>query len=509
MKVYILLSFLGFWGTVSAQDEEFPKACSRENRDCSCKDVSYEICHTPPAAQELHVGSLEECIQNCDLFGSFDQCNYLLYWETGPDENCKLIADTTLEQYLDACRVFGQPLRNANNQCVSGYFSDTCALVGCSDTTCHTCNTVDDGCGLYSQTECEKFGSPGETSENIPSFEKCLSLCSIQQQSNPFTYVVYDKEQQECICYPDGLRGCQITAVPFGMTVDDAERCDGCETDADCPVARPICSVVTGRCVECEENADCTDSSKPFCDLDANICKPDDCELCCESDDDCADPTHCDTVDHLCKPECTADTDCADTDYCKCHDGSDHGNTCPAEDGGSCVVGCRDPGMECDGSGKKCAGDHTCREDGEASLTKLFLETRDCAGCSSLKADPSGATLLMTTANPTGAENCTTNILDNSTTTDYAIGVKAVFDDDDDLSECFMANLDALAKFEVTWTGAGTWTPEKFILERREEMAWPYCCFNDAGVSVSDGETKEFTCVESSYNTYGMECEQA
>ena len=82
MKLYNVLSFLVrkrdfllhipkhdffnqvFCSSVSAQAMQ---ACSSENRDCSCKDVSYEICHTPPVSQELHVADLEECIQNCDV----------------------------------------------------------------------------------------------------------------------------------------------------------------------------------------------------------------------------------------------------------------------------------------------------------------------------------------------------------------------------------------------------------------------------------------------------------
>ena len=53
------------------------------------------------------------------LFGSFGQCNYLLFWSSGPDENCKLIADTTLDQYVAACGVVGQPLRDADGSCMA------------------------------------------------------------------------------------------------------------------------------------------------------------------------------------------------------------------------------------------------------------------------------------------------------------------------------------------------------------------------------------------------------
>merc|ERR1711970_1482256 len=50
--------------------------------DLGCNDFSYNLCHDPPADQELHVGSREECIQNCDLFGSFGKCDYLLWYGT-------------------------------------------------------------------------------------------------------------------------------------------------------------------------------------------------------------------------------------------------------------------------------------------------------------------------------------------------------------------------------------------------------------------------------------------
>merc|ERR1712212_579079 len=294
MKLYCSLFLLTL--LLVGGDGQVMQACSADKSDCSCKDITYSICHTPPASQELHVGSLEECIQNCDLFGSFGQCNYLLYWSSGPDENCKLIADTTIDQYLTACGVVGQPLRDAYGSCMASAASGSCSLFNCG-TECHMCDS-NDLCGLYTKTECEKLGSPGETSVNIPNFQTCLSLCTGQQQSNPFTYVTYDQESQECICYPDGLNQCTITAVPYGNT-------------------------------------------------------------------------------------------------------------------------------------------------------------------------------------------------------DYAAGVDAAFTDDTSLSDCFQFGLSSkVTEFKVTWTGSGTWTPEKFALERRFGEDWPYCCNNTEGLTLSDGQEQIFTCEE-------------
>ena len=64
------------------------------------------------------------------LFGSFDQCDYLLYFETGPDENCKIISgpgtpEEEMALYLNACSVVGQPmtttgLKPTGEDCIEG-----------------------------------------------------------------------------------------------------------------------------------------------------------------------------------------------------------------------------------------------------------------------------------------------------------------------------------------------------------------------------------------------------
>jgi len=96
--------------------------------DFGCDDYSYNLCHDPPATQELHVGNLEECIQNCDLFASFDQCDYLMYYgDNGPDENCKIISgpdapEVEMAKYLSACGLIGQGITtdgNIDGQCVA------------------------------------------------------------------------------------------------------------------------------------------------------------------------------------------------------------------------------------------------------------------------------------------------------------------------------------------------------------------------------------------------------
>merc|ERR1712013_21183 len=157
--------------------------------ELGCGDYSYNICHDPPANQELHVGSLEECIQNCDLFATFDQCDYLLYWETGPDENCKIIsgpgsAKEEMDKYLNACGVIGQPITNdgtTGGTCIEGP-NNECAAT-------------------------------------------CLTYCTLNQQSNPWQYVAYDQESKECICYEKPDHTCSVQVVIQGMTIEEANAC--------------------------------------------------------------------------------------------------------------------------------------------------------------------------------------------------------------------------------------------------------------------------------------------
>merc|ERR1739838_25150 len=200
-----------------------------------CEDYYFSECHDPPAQQELHVGSLEECIQNCELFGSFGQCDYLLYFKSGPDENCKIISgpgepDDEMNKYLDACRVAGQPMQNTAGDCLPTpppYSPDfpkgECSALVCTDDTCADCTA--DKCADYKGSNCLKLGEDGETTDNIPDYKTCLTFCTGQIEANKFTFLTYDKESKKCICYIDDTSACSIEVVKYGMTIDQVNTC--------------------------------------------------------------------------------------------------------------------------------------------------------------------------------------------------------------------------------------------------------------------------------------------
>merc|ERR1712098_984817 len=169
--------------------------------DFGCGDYSYNLCHDPPANQELHVGSLAECIQNCDLFATFGQCDYLLYWEpgSGPDENCKIISGPgtntdEMAKYLGQCGVIGQPMTDNGDQ------GGNCIWSG------------DNVCPAVCGNKCQDYTT-------------CFQFCRLQMTSNPWTYFAYNQESKECICYEQAKHTCSMTVVLQGKTVDDVNTC--------------------------------------------------------------------------------------------------------------------------------------------------------------------------------------------------------------------------------------------------------------------------------------------
>eukprot|EP00091_Calanus_sinicus_P012621 TRINITY_DN282_c0_g1_i6.p1 TRINITY_DN282_c0_g1~~TRINITY_DN282_c0_g1_i6.p1 ORF type:complete len:132 (-),score=30.37 TRINITY_DN282_c0_g1_i6:70-465(-) len=125
--------------------------------------------------------------------------------------------------YLNACSVTGQPMTSTGDNtgsCIEGP-EDECAAT-CKD-PCQDCTA--DPCSGYKGAQCLKNGSPGETGDKGLPYAACLTFCTLQMSSNPWSYMTYDKEQQECICYDDPTFTCSIQVVKFGMTIDEANAC--------------------------------------------------------------------------------------------------------------------------------------------------------------------------------------------------------------------------------------------------------------------------------------------
>jgi len=465
---------------------------SCHDHDCTCTDVAGGVCTTPGAASAIHVGTLEECIENCDLFGPFGMCDWLMWYppELNPnvDENCRLIINTveSMESYLSTCRYLGQPLFYKPALNVDGILDGECMPNGlegigtgtCSPAckgaggACHDCSGTN--CAGIAQAECTFVDDPTGESEPLTSYFLCHASCSLKaQQGNPgdynnFAFLKYDKESQQCTCEHEGNFQCKVQIVKFGISGDGMNKC-----------------AIVEDPTECSSDADCPDPSKPKCDQGSGEC------VQCLSDSDCPnpadDPTEglCDIGPNICTDGCREDADCDAQDYCKKESDND--------EIGSCTLGCRNPGTPC-GSGGTCSGNHLCEVGGSVYMKSIEVHTASCVGCNTKELG--GANIFVKAIIPsTGHEgSCSTRILDVPDRDDYPNGGgNVVFDKPETLDACYLFHSENdVTEFSVTWTGPGTWVPDTFIIDWNDNT--PRCCVNLDSTSLTDGSAASFAC---------------
>jgi hypothetical protein len=462
------------------------------DHECTCQDVSGGVCTQPGAASEIHVGTIEECIENCDLFNSFGMCDWIMFYPSaqnpGVDENCRMIIDATesMEDYLGTCRYVGQPLFHKptlggdgviTGECmpnaIEGVGTGTCAPVPMCSGNCHGCSGTN--CAGYAEADCTFTDDPNGESQAITSYDACFAFCSLNAQTgapdvNNFAYLKFDKESQICNCETKGHKQCTIQIVKHGVTADDIATCSDDGPDP------------TG----CTSDADCLDASQPKCDAASGVC------VQCISDSDCpnpaGDPTEnlCSLVSHTCMTGCRTDEDCESQDYCKKASHND--------EIGSCTLGCRNPGQPCTLEPGTCSGTHTCEEGGSVYINGLEVYTASCVGCSSRELAGASITLTAVVPGATGEGTCSTSVLDVPSRTDYPSGGgNVVFDQPETLDTCYLFHSEnEVTSFSVSWSGLGTWTPDKFIINWHENT--PRCCQNTGGTTLTDGVSASFSC---------------
>jgi len=199
--------------------------CNPLMHDCSCGDKSFDQCNEPNPAVSLHVTDLNECILNCDLFATFGQCDWLVFFNHGPDENCHLHAQgETMEEYLYTCNTVGQPTRYKDGQCMTSWEQVCKNAVFCGD-GCKPCDKLDK-CNKYHQTDCTlKTEYVAATELDEITMNGCTGACIAQSISNPSTYFTWDKAAEACKCYNGGTRDCVKEVVMAGFSHADVVSC--------------------------------------------------------------------------------------------------------------------------------------------------------------------------------------------------------------------------------------------------------------------------------------------
>jgi len=183
-----------------------------ETDDCSCGDWYYDECgiHTP--SQSLHVGGVQECFDNCQLFGSFGQCNFFTFdINHGGHDNCNLYASNA-KAFLESCSVYGQPLYDSD-----GYqLMESCgrAQLGCRE--CQNYKATP--CGGFRSLDCLLTQAPIHHFEDVSPKQECANLCRTESGAR---YSLYDSEALYCECYDSGTRECARVMVELEIgTVD-------------------------------------------------------------------------------------------------------------------------------------------------------------------------------------------------------------------------------------------------------------------------------------------------
>jgi len=399
------------------------------NGDCSCTDKAYRNCIPPEARNEVHTNSRDECIDQCILFNSFGDCEYIMYYgESGPDENCKMIAGTeSMEEYLLTCNQIAQPTRRANGQCLSENDIlcglDQCTVTG-APAGCETCvQTPPDPCLGYQTTECSITAELVSTIKSSPNFEACASQCTIGSVSEPNTYFNYDRETQECSCYFKGNRRCNVEVIAAGFLTADINKCKNSG-----PGPTPTTTPPPG----------------------------------CSSDADCSAPLLCDGASSTCVDGCRDHNDCDSDEYCTCNDL----DLTPCPDPmtpGTCQTGCRDQGDSCDGGSGSC-NNHVCSTDGDPQIASIEVTTTSCVGCGS----DDGAVLSITTSI---GVTCRTLELSADYTDSNPDGFSGPI-----LGGCNKWASGDAATVGIEWPHAGTWVPDQVKIVWNTEFVGPFCC---------------------------------
>merc|ERR1712179_344343 len=217
--------FLNLLGAALALDHA---NCDVDNNDCSCADKAYDQCAEPNPTVSIHVGDLQECILNCD-FATFQQCDWLVYYNRGPDENCLLFAQgETMQQYLDTCNTMGQPTRHPDGDCMTDS-PLVCAGPGAGITCNEGCRACDRGdrCNVnYHQSACTMQAEYVTATElDSLTVEGCTAACIAQSVSTDATYFTWDRSAQACKCYNGGNRECVKEVVMAGFSHSDVLAC--------------------------------------------------------------------------------------------------------------------------------------------------------------------------------------------------------------------------------------------------------------------------------------------
>merc|ERR1712233_28132 len=174
LKALLILAAIGL-----VFSENSHCSANNANRDCTCGDKAFFDCIEPVTDDQIHTADFEECKFQCDLFASFGACDWFLFVNSGPDENCHLFGPgkESMADYLSSCNLQGQPTRRADDTCImdpnsaaGGVICDPAA--GKCPQGCSACDNADK-CSGYVETGCSMTDPGTQQVITLPVFEGC------------------------------------------------------------------------------------------------------------------------------------------------------------------------------------------------------------------------------------------------------------------------------------------------------------------------------------------------
>jgi hypothetical protein len=177
--------------------------------------------------QWLHCCSLRIHPQ---LFHGFGQCDWLAYYNYGPDENCHMFVNDgeTMETYFSTCTTIGQPTRNVGGACMTDEVSScegAAAALVCPN-GCQACAMSDICNANYHQSECTVEATGQDVTDlNDVTYGGCTSACLLNSISDVVTYFTWQTIEEVCTCYDGGQRNCQLEVVKQGFTEAEVIGC--------------------------------------------------------------------------------------------------------------------------------------------------------------------------------------------------------------------------------------------------------------------------------------------
>ena len=128
-----------------------------------------------------------------------------------------------MADFLMRCNVFGGPLRNEEDACLTTYPGD----LACNDAFCPggCASCAEDMCSGLAGIDCT-MNSPESVIDSVfPDAYQCQTRMTMRGTFDIINYFTYDKDRELCAGYPSGRRTCHFLAAAQTLDLAGIQSC--------------------------------------------------------------------------------------------------------------------------------------------------------------------------------------------------------------------------------------------------------------------------------------------